>query len=65
MRILKTFGLIRLALIAVPPVSRFLQAALSDVAFSAGPQPDWWLDDLAAAFTRWETVQTYRGEVLA
>ena len=50
--------------VAVPPVSRALQAVLSEVAFSGGAQPDWWLEDLAAAFTRWDTVQTYRGEVL-
>lgn len=51
--------------VAVPPVSRALQAALSDVAFSGGAQPNWWLKDLAAAFTRWDTVQTYQGEVLS
>ena len=50
---------------AVPPVSRGLQTVLSDVAFSGGEQPDWWLRDLAANFSRWETVTTYKSEVLS
>ncbi|MGI9325746.1 MAG: alpha/beta fold hydrolase [Pseudomonadales bacterium] len=50
---------------AVPPVSRALQSVLSDTAFSGGPQPDWWKRDLAANFSRWDTVLTYRNEILA
>ncbi len=50
---------------AVPPVSRALQSALSHTAFSAGEQPQWWLPDLAANFSRWHTVLTYRGEIFA
>ena len=50
---------------AVPPVSRGLQTVLSDVAFSGGDQPAWWLRDLAANFSRWETVTTYKSEILS
>ncbi|HSG91679.1 MAG TPA: alpha/beta hydrolase [Pseudomonadales bacterium] len=50
---------------AVPPVSRALQAALSDEAFSGGVKPDWWLDSLSANFQRWDTVLTYRNEIFA
>ena len=49
----------------VPPVSRALQSVLSDAAFSGGPQPDWWKEDLAANFSRWATLLTYRNEVLS
>ena len=38
--------------------------ALSNVAFSGGPQPDWWLEGLQANFARWETLLTYREELL-
>ncbi|MFK7915558.1 MAG: alpha/beta fold hydrolase [Pseudomonadales bacterium] len=50
---------------AVPPVSRALQAALSSQAFSGGAQPDWWLPDLASNFSRWDTVLSFRNEILA
>jgi pimeloyl-ACP methyl ester carboxylesterase len=50
---------------AVPPVSRFLQAASSEPAFSGGAQPDWWLPQLAANFERTVTVETYRREISA
>jgi non-heme chloroperoxidase len=50
---------------AVPPVSRGLQSVLSDVAFNSGPQPDWWANDLAANFSRFDTVLTYKGEMFA
>ena len=38
---------------------------LSDVAFSGGPQPSWWLDGLQANFKRWETLLTHRAEMFA
>ena len=50
---------------AVPPMTRSLQAALSDVAFSGGPQPEWWLPSLNANFARWETTMTYKNEMFA
>ena len=50
---------------AVPPLSRALQAALSDQAFSGGAQPDWWAHDLAANFASWKTTLTYRNEIFA
>jgi pimeloyl-ACP methyl ester carboxylesterase len=49
----------------VPPLSRGLMSVLSEQAFSGGPQPDWWLPTLRANFSRWETVLSYRGEILA
>ncbi len=50
---------------AVPPMSRSLQAVLSEQAFSGTPQPTWWLQDLAANFQRWDTVVAYRSEIFA
>lgn len=47
---------------AVPPVSRGLQAALSETAFSGQPQPDWWLPTLAANFAQPHTGRTFREE---
>jgi len=49
----------------VPPVTRFLQTSGSEAAFSGQAQPDWWLEDLGANFTRPETIETYRQEILA
>ncbi|NRA04559.1 MAG: alpha/beta hydrolase [Myxococcales bacterium] len=49
--------------VAVPPTGVALMTALSDMAFSGGPQPDWWLDGLRGNFDRWETLLAYRGEM--
>lgn len=49
---------------AIPPLSVGLMRALSDQAFSGGPQPDWWLAGLRANFDRWDTLITFREEML-
>jgi pimeloyl-ACP methyl ester carboxylesterase len=49
--------------IAVPSTGVALMTALSEIAFSGGPQPDWWIDGLRANFNRWETLLAYRGEM--
>lgn len=49
---------------AIPPLSVALMKVLSNAAFSEGPQPDWWLDGLRANFSRWDTLVTYREEML-
>ena len=38
--------------------------ALSNAAFNGGPQPAWWLDGLRGSFSRWDTLITYREEML-
>lgn len=48
---------------AVPPIGRGLIRALSDVAFSGQPMPDWWIPGVIANFQRWDTLLTYRGEM--
>ncbi len=48
---------------AVPSTGVLLMEALSGVAFSGGPQPDWWLEGLRANFARTETLLTYRAEM--
>ena len=49
--------------VAVPSTGVFLMRAGSDMAFSGGPQPDWWLDGLRANFERWDTLLAFRGEM--
>jgi pimeloyl-ACP methyl ester carboxylesterase len=49
---------------AIPPLSVALMKALSNAAYNGGPQPDWWLDGLRANFSRWDTLITYREEML-
>lgn len=49
---------------AVPPLGLGLMKLLSDVAFSGGPQPDWWLEGVEANFARWDTLVSYREEML-
>jgi pimeloyl-ACP methyl ester carboxylesterase len=48
----------------VRPVGAALVRAVTDAAFSGGPQPDWWLPGVAANLARWETVETYRSETM-
>jgi pimeloyl-ACP methyl ester carboxylesterase len=48
---------------AVPSTGIALMKGLSDVAFSGGPQPDWWLAGLRANFARPETLVAYRSEM--
>jgi pimeloyl-ACP methyl ester carboxylesterase len=48
---------------AVPPTGVALMRAGSDMAFSGGPQPDWWLEGLRANFERWGTLMAYTGEM--
>ena len=48
---------------AIPPLSVLLMKALSNEAYSEGPQPGWWLDGLRANFSRWDTVITFREEM--
>jgi pimeloyl-ACP methyl ester carboxylesterase len=47
---------------AVPPVGRGVQAAMSRNAFSGGPEPDWWLPQLAANFAAPNTVHAFAQE---
>ena len=47
---------------AVPPLARGVQAAASEQAFSAGPEPDWWRPLLAANFARPHTATSWRSE---
>jgi pimeloyl-ACP methyl ester carboxylesterase len=47
---------------AVPPLARGLRAGISRVAFSDGPQPDWWLPETNANFARPGVAQTWRNE---
>ena len=49
---------------SVPPLSLGLMKVLSNAAFSGGPQPGWWLEGLQANFARWDTLITYREELL-
>ncbi len=49
---------------SIPPLSVVLMKALSDQAFSGGPQPAWWLEGLRANFSRWETLITFREEMM-
>ena len=55
-------GPVRWYLAAVPPMGRGLQRALSDVAFSGGPKPDWWLPNLEANFAMPTMRSTYYAE---
>jgi pimeloyl-ACP methyl ester carboxylesterase len=48
---------------AIPPLGVALMQALSNRAFSDGPQPDWWLDGLRANMGRWDTLVTFREEM--
>ncbi len=48
---------------SIPPLTVGLMKALSDQAFSEGPQPDWWLEGLRANFSRPETVIAFREEM--
>ena len=48
----------------IPPLSVALMKALSNTAFNEEPQPDWWLDGLRANLGRWDTLITYREEML-
>lgn len=50
--------------VAVPPTGIALMKLSSDVAFSGGPQPDWWLKGLRGNFSRGETLTTYRSEMM-
>lgn len=47
----------------VPPVTEGLIAAASGQAFSGQPAPDWWLPSVAANFSNWDTVRTYKEEM--
>ncbi len=49
--------------VAVPSTGVALMKLLSGIAFSGGPQPDWWLEGLRANFARMETLLTYRSEM--
>jgi pimeloyl-ACP methyl ester carboxylesterase len=49
--------------VAVPVTGVTLMKALSEIAFSGQPQPDWWLAGLRGNFARWETLMAYRGEM--
>jgi non-heme chloroperoxidase len=55
-------GPVRWYLAAVPPMGRGLQSALSAAAFSGGEQPDWWLPNLAANFSKPSMRTTYYAE---
>jgi pimeloyl-ACP methyl ester carboxylesterase len=55
-------GPVRWYLAAVPPMGRGLQVALSEVAFSGGAQPDWWLPNLEANFAMPSMRTTYYAE---
>jgi len=48
---------------AVPPVGIGLIRAVTDQAFSGGPQPDWWMPGTIANLARWDTVASYQGEI--
>ena len=48
---------------AIPPLGVVLMKALSNNAFSEGPQPDWWLEGLRANFSRSGTLITFREEM--
>ena len=48
---------------AVPPIGRGLIRALSAVAFSGKPMPEWWIPGVVANFQRWDTFLTNRGEL--
>ena len=48
---------------AVPSTGVALMRAGSQMAFSGGPQPGWWLESLRANFERWETLMAYTGEM--
>ena len=49
--------------VAVPSTGVALMKVSSEMAFSGGPQPDWWLQGLRANFARWDTLIAYRGEM--
>ncbi|MCP5056525.1 MAG: alpha/beta hydrolase [bacterium] len=49
----------------VPAVGRALISVLSTVAFSEKPMPDWWIPNVTANFSRWETLLAYRGEMFS
>jgi non-heme chloroperoxidase len=49
---------------AIPPLSVALMKALSNAAYNGGPQPDWWLEEVRANLSRWDTLITYREEML-
>ena len=55
-------GPVRWYLAAVPPLGRGLQRGLSELAYSGGKQPDWWLPNLAANFARPSMRTTYYAE---
>ena len=55
-------GPVRWYLAAVPPMGRGLQGALSEVAFSGGQKPDWWLPNLEANFAMPNMRATYYAE---
>jgi pimeloyl-ACP methyl ester carboxylesterase len=48
---------------AVPSTGIALITALSGVAFSGGPQPDWWIDGVRANLARPETLLAYQSEM--
>lgn len=48
---------------AVPVVGIAMMRAISGVAFSGGPQPEWWLPGLRANLARWDTLITWREEI--
>ncbi len=52
-------------LAAVPPVARGVRAAMSEVAFSEQPQPDWWLPGLNGNLDQPQTLHTMIEEGLA
>ena len=47
----------------MPPLATGLISALSAVAFSEGPMPDWWIPGVVANMQRPETVEAYAGEM--
>jgi pimeloyl-ACP methyl ester carboxylesterase len=47
---------------AVPPLARGIRVGISRVAFSDGPQPDWWLPEVNANFARPGMPQAWRNE---
>jgi pimeloyl-ACP methyl ester carboxylesterase len=49
---------------AIPPLSLGLMKLLSDLAFNGGPQPGWWIEGVEANFARWETMVSYREEMM-
>lgn len=47
----------------VPAIGRGLMVAATSAAYSGKESPEWWLPSLQANFSRWHTLETYRGEM--